>query len=72
MKYERFVAYEGHNNKEIYDLFEKLNNLERQVRAVEGKIREIQFNCNHEYKFSCSGMYEDNYTCSLCGHETEH
>lgn len=72
MKYERSVKYTGHNNEEIYSLLEELSKLERQVRCVEGKIRHIQSNCKHEYKFSCSGMYEDNYVCSLCGHETEH
>lgn len=71
MKYDRWTEYKGHDNQEIWDLKEKLMEAERQVIVIENKIKHIQSNCDHQYEFSCSGMYEDSYTCSLCGHETE-
>lgn len=61
--------YVGYNNTEVDLLKQQLNLLEHKKVQVTARLEELQVNCNHEYKFSCSGMYEDSYVCCLCGHE---
>ena len=68
----RYDPYIGHENREVKLLTEQINTLKDMIKIAEDELNKIQSNCNHEYQFSSSGMYEDNYVCKLCGHETEH
>ena len=62
-------SYMGHNNIEIKNLEkEKMDNLNA-IKKIENKIKKIQSDCSHEYKFVARGMYEDAYTCCKCGHD---
>lgn len=63
--------YNGHNNQAIKNLKKQISFHEKIIEEAEKDIRKIQSECNHYYQFSSRGMYEDNYVCKHCGHETE-
>ena len=63
--------YTGCANIEIGLLEMELSNTYKKIISLNSEIEKIQSNCLHEYKFVCSGMYQDNYSCCLCGHESE-
>lgn len=68
-KFNRNEKYTGHQNEEIISLIQSLNDLEVEKRRIEGDIKEIRVNCDHEFLFCCSGMYEDAFQCKHCGKE---
>lgn len=70
-KYNRDEKYTGHSNEEIISLTQSLNDAKAEIRRIEGDIREIRENCDHEFLFVCSGMYEDNFQCKHCGEDAE-
>lgn len=72
MSFHRYEEYKGHNNEEIKKLQRKIWDYEKKIKEAEEEIYKIQSACNHHYQFSSTGPYEDNYVCSLCGHDTEH
>lgn len=63
--------YEGHENEKIISLHSELEDNISERKRIENDIYEIQSKCIHQYMFSSQGMYEDNYVCRLCGHESE-
>lgn len=69
--YNRHEQFKGYDNPEILILEEEYSALEMKLRDVDWKIKEIRKNCVHNYLFSSSGMYEDNFVCSKCGEESE-
>lgn len=69
--FHRFEQYEGFENENIKLLQSQRDALREMLKIVEDNIVEIQSNCDHHYQFSSGGMYEDNYVCKHCGHETE-
>lgn len=68
-KYNREEKYTGHQNEEIISLIQSLNDCEAEKRRIEEDIKEIRENCDHEFVFYCSGMYEDAFICKHCGEE---
>jgi rubrerythrin len=71
--------YEGYNNEEIKLLRKDLrvisdeqkrieDEFENRIKEIKDKIEKIQDNCIHTYKLACRGTYEDDYSCSKCGH----
>lgn len=70
-KFNRDEKYTGHSNEEIISLVQSLNDLEAEKRRIEGDIKEIRANCDHEFLFWCSGMYDDSYYCKHCGEEAD-
>lgn len=68
-KYNRDEKYTGHSNEEIISLVQSLNDLEAEKRRIEGDIKEIRENCDHEFQFCCSGMHEDAFQCKHCGED---
>lgn len=69
--FHRDEPYEGYENQNVKNLKEQISILEEMKEAAEKAIEEIQSNCDHHYQFSSGGMYEDNYVCKHCGHDTE-
>ena len=69
--YNRNEQFKGYNNPEMHVLEEEYSALKMKLRTIEWKINEIRKNCVHDYLFSSSGMYEDNFVCSKCGMEGE-
>jgi len=66
-----YYQYEGHENEKIISLHSELEDNIAERKRIENEIYEIQSKCIHQYMFSSNGMYEDNYICRLCGHESE-
>lgn len=69
--YHRYEPYEMHTNQNVKNLIEQVGILKELIKINEDELKRIQSECNHYYQFSSSGMYEDNYVCKHCGHETE-
>lgn len=67
----RDEEYMGQSNKEIKRLDNEILSHEKKIKEAKEQIDKIQSECDHYYQFSSSGMYEDNYVCKHCGHETE-
>lgn len=70
-RFYREEEYVGHSNQRINELNKHLVTLNKMIKTTEDSIDKIQSECDHHYQFSSSGMYEDNYVCKHCGHETE-
>jgi hypothetical protein len=70
--FNREEKYTGFDNQKVVDLTRQYEKLKQQQGAVWFEIQKIYDNCDHQYKFVCSGPYEDFYRCSICGHEIEH
>ena len=68
-KYNLEEKYSGHQNNEIKTLINTSIELDKEKRRIEDKINEIRENCDHNFQFYCSGMYEDTYYCEYCGQE---
>jgi len=77
-----YDEYDGYNNEEIKLLRKDLraildeqkrieDEFEKRIKEVKGKIKKIQGNCVHTYKLACKGPYEDDFSCSKCGHSIE-
>lgn len=58
-------------NQNVENLKEQIGILKQMIKVAEDELYKIQTECNHDYYFSSSGMYEDNFVCIHCGHETE-
>lgn len=69
-KFNREEKYIGHLNEEIISLVQSLNDIEAEKRRIEGDIKEVRANCDHEFVLWSVGMYEDAFCCKLCGEET--
>jgi len=67
--YNRDKKYTGHTNEEIFALDHKLDEIKEERRRIVGDIQEIRENCDHEFLFWCSGMYDDTFYCEKCGEE---
>ncbi len=67
-----YEEYTGCKKIEIGLLKNEILDAYKKIKSVENEIDAIQDDCVHEYKFTSRGMYEDNYVCCICGHETEH
>ena len=50
---------------------DKIWHLQEEIKKLKHEIYEFQENCKHEFYFSCSGTYDDYYTCIHCGYECE-
>ena len=59
--------YEGHNNEEIISLYNDIGKAKAEIQRIESKIEKIRNNCKYIYLFNCTSIYEDLYTCKLCG-----
>lgn len=68
-KFNRDEKYTGHSNEEIISLIQSLNDCEAEKRRIEDDIKKIRENCDYEFVFCCSGMYEDAFICKFCGEE---
>lgn len=64
--------YSDPQNQEIVRLDKQLAAINRMKKRTEDRINEIQDNCEHHYMFCSQGMYEDAYTCKICGHVDWH
>jgi hypothetical protein len=64
----RNEKYEGNDISipEINSLFDELEIVKNEVKRITNEILTIQKNCNHDYYFSCNGMYDDSYECIHC------
>ena len=67
----RNKKYIGYSNEKIKAYNNKIIELQKEIRELEEKIREIRSNCDHQFAFWSSGMYEDNYYCELCGEDKD-
>ena len=71
-KYDRYVTYDGLRlNPEIIELKKKRYALDSEIKSIIDQMNLIRDKCEHEYEFSCRGMYEDSYICAKCGDITE-
>ena len=62
--------YVGHSNDHIKLLRKEKSEALSRAKELENEITEIQNNCIHTYLYAFKGMYDDNYICSKCGHDT--
>ena len=53
--------------KEIGEIQSDIFNLRKQIDEKEKQIQAIRDECEHEFHFYCSGMYDDTYICKKCG-----
>jgi hypothetical protein len=67
MKKNRYENYKGFDNQEIIDLLNVQDNLVKQIKDIDNKIKIIQDNCDHDFLFYCSTGYYDEYICCKCG-----
>lgn len=70
--FHRYSRFEGFENESIKSLQNQIEFLRESIKISENIIYDIQSNCAHNYMYSSSGMFEDNYICKHCGHEIEH
>jgi len=70
-KFSRDEKYTGHSNEKIKYFKQKLVELENEKLKINAAIQEIRDNCDHEFLYVCSGMYEDNFQCKHCGEEKD-
>ena len=70
-KFYRYEPFEGFENERVDELQNHVLELKNKLKKANNEIEDIQFNCDHHYQFSSSGMYKDNFVCKHCGHETE-
>lgn len=70
-KVNREKKYQGHSNEDIKSYNKKIFELRKEIQVLEEKIVEIRNNCDHQFLFWSSGMYEDSYYCELCGEKKD-
>jgi len=69
--YSREEKYEGFDNDVIKDHQKEIHNLNEKIKEHQKIIDDIREDCIHDFKFWCSGSYEDFFYCSKCGESVE-
>ena len=56
-------------NNIIEELLNKKQNLLEELKKIDTVIENLQYLCEHEFKYISSCPYEDYYVCTKCGFE---
>ena len=69
--FSREEKYYGFSNEDVKSHQKQIYKLTELIKKHQIEIDKIKEDCEHEFKFWCSGAYGDSYYCSKCGEDIE-